>query len=263
MNNLYSFKTEDIIAVQIYLEKRKTRLYVGKLTCENKNGKKVFHLDYEPAYLKSKQAIPLGPNLPLTQYHYESAVLFPFFEDRIPSKENAAYADYCKMTGISVHEQNPIVLLCTIGKKGPSSFIFEPLFVDNFSKEDLKNYRQELGLTIREFAALFDISFSHLQRIESGKFSGKEILKRIECYQKFPEVALYEILKQKGVLHSDKQRKLIEFLKMKIIVHGAKTKGTGSPAKNIAILDKNKDEDKAPVPEKTNPHLFSGKKTTQ
>ena len=48
--------------------------------------------------------------------------------DRIPSKENPAYPDYCKSQGISVNETNPIILLIAIGKRGPSTFIFEPVF---------------------------------------------------------------------------------------------------------------------------------------
>ncbi len=216
MNPKLEPNIHDIHGVLVYLEKRRTRIFVGTLTGELNTNKKQFYFEYDLKYLNSKAVIPLGPELPLTQQYYQSSTLFTAFQDRIPSKDNPAYLDYCKALEISEQENDPFVLLCTIGKKGPSSFIFEPLFLEHFSPADLKKFREELGLTLREFASLFDLSFSHLQRIESKKFSGKEILKRIETYQKFPEIALFEILRRGGVLHSDKKYELIQFFKQKI-----------------------------------------------
>lgn len=213
MNKTFEINTKDIVAVQVFLEKRKTRVSVGKLTRKKKDGKISYHFEYDFSYLTNKSAIPMGPELPLIKEFYDSSVLFPSFQDRIPSKENPAYVDYCRAMGISVEEKNPIVLLCTIGHRGPSSFVFEPLFKESFTSEDLKNYREELGLTIREFAGLFNISPGHLQRVEAKIFSGHDILERIERYKKYPEDTLDLIFRRGGVLHTDKKSMLIEKVK--------------------------------------------------
>ena len=85
-----------IEAVDVYLEKRKTREYVGRLSREGKK----FIFIYNDSYLYKGRAIPLGPDLPLTKKKFISETLFPSFEDRIPSKRNPAYPEYCKMVGI-------------------------------------------------------------------------------------------------------------------------------------------------------------------
>lgn len=82
----------------------------------------------------------------------------------------------------------------------------------NFLADDLKKYRLALGLTLREFALLFDMSYSNLQKIESHQVSGKDILKRVEIYQKFPNVALYEVFRNAGMLHADKRKAVIKAL---------------------------------------------------
>ncbi|MCB1107049.1 MAG: hypothetical protein KDK76_03020, partial [Chlamydiia bacterium] len=56
---------------------------------------------------------------------YFSKSLFVPFLERIPSKNNPSYPEYCQSVGISVDEENVFVLLSTIGRRGPSSFIFE------------------------------------------------------------------------------------------------------------------------------------------
>lgn len=240
---------QNIVGIDIFLERNKTRAYVGNLTRENRNGKLWFHLKYNSQYINSKFAISLGPELPLTHQDYRSQILFTAFKDRIPSRDNPAYPEYCKMMGISEYEQDPIVLLATIGKKGPSSFIFEPIFKEQFSADDLKLYRKELGLTVREFSALFDVSYSHLQRIESKKFPGHEILKRIEIYKKYPKILLNEIERHGGVLHADKKHKLIAFLKTNIqkfknhkikneLVNSLKTNGTENAKHNLPTKPK-------------------------
>jgi len=201
-----------IISVLVYLDRKKTRSFVGKLTSEKTNEEIFFYFKYDPKYLKRKYAIPLGPDLPLSLKLFESTKLFPSFQDRIPSKENPAYSDYCKEAGISVREQNSIVLLSTIAKRGPSSFIFEPDFEKQFLASDLKKYRETLNLTIREFSSLFSISSSHLQKIESNKFPGRDILRLIEIYRKYPKVAIEQIKKNSKTLHTNKYNKILSIL---------------------------------------------------
>ena len=178
------------IGVEVFLEKRKTRLRVGTLRREN--SKLVFK--YDENYFKSKNIIPLGPEFPLTQREFSSEKLFASLEDRIPSLQNPAYTEYCLAMGIDPNEKDPIILLSTIGRKGPSSFIFYPLFERTVSAEDIIKFRKSLGLTTREFSEIFEISQSSLNALERNRISGTEILKRLEIILNFPSVALHFLL---------------------------------------------------------------------
>lgn len=205
-----SFKTP-FGSIDIFLEKRKTRLYVGRLSFLKEVG--VFEFVYDDAYLYSKNIIPLGPEFSLTKRVHRSPTLFPSLQDRIPSRDNPAYPEYCNAMGISIEEHDPIVLLGTIGKKGPSSFVFEPVYEKQFTKEDLIAFRRALGLTTREFAICFDLSQAALTRIETGKSSGRDLLKRIEIYKNFPEVAIDEIQHHGGGIDAHKRREAVKYLK--------------------------------------------------
>ena len=200
-------------AVDIYLEKRKTRQYVGRLQQE----KRKFVFRYDAAYLHIDNPISLGPDLPLNQQKYTSSKLFPSFADRIPSKQNPAYEEYCHSVGINPSETNPLVLLTTLGKKGPSSFICVPVIEkETFSDEQLKQFRKDLNLSIREFSDLFDVSSATIYRIENNKTSGKDALKRIEVYFKSPQTTLDKI-KITGVkINKDKRQFVENFFKSQI-----------------------------------------------
>jgi HipA-like protein len=158
---------------------------------------------YDEKYLYAKNAFSLGPELPLTQRKYVAKNLFPAFLDRIPSKQNPAYVEYCHKFGISPDENDVLVLLATIGRKGPSSFVFEKVTESNFGSHDLKAYRENLRLSIREFAAAFDISPATLSKIEKGRTQGQEVLKRVELYVRVPEAARFEVERNLHLLHSD------------------------------------------------------------
>ena len=111
-----------IIAVDVYFEKHISRVYVGQLKYE----KKKFVFNYDDTYLYSERAMAIGPDLPCTQKRHASKKLFMSFEDRIPSRQNPAYPEYCQMTGISSEEKDPLVLLATIGQKGAVFIYFCP-----------------------------------------------------------------------------------------------------------------------------------------
>jgi len=157
-------------------EKRKTQILVGRLC---KVGKK-FIFAYEDSYFNAKHSIALGPEFPLTQKEFYSDKLFPSLEDRIPSVQNPAYPEYCLAMGIDPEEQDPFILLSTVGSKGPSSFIFYPIFKRDISPKDIVEFRNMLGLTTREFAAVFEFSQNSLNAFERGRKKGAEILKRLE-----------------------------------------------------------------------------------
>jgi HipA-like protein len=154
--------------LQVFSESRKRRVLVGTLKWES--GKNQFEFKYDPKYAKSKTAIPIGKELDLfKKSHTSKGKLFPSFADRIPLKENPAYEDYCRSQGIAVDESNPIVLLISIGKRGPSTFVFAPVFVNKFTYEDVRKFRESLNISIHEWAAAFDFNPPTLQRLESGK----------------------------------------------------------------------------------------------
>lgn len=208
------YKNCDIVSgVQVFLEFKSRRLYVGLLT----KVKNYFHFEYDQKYLRARSAISLGPEMPLTRRIFQSESLFIPFSDRIPSQENPAYVEYCEATGISKYETNPFILLTTIARRGPSSFIFEPWYNDTFTGKDLLIFRKSLGLSVKEFATCFEFSAASITRIELNKSSGRDLLKRAEIYAHHPEVALEQIKKHGGILHSNKQKTikslLLEFLK--------------------------------------------------
>ena len=201
-------------AVDIYLEKRGIRHYVGRLSKFNRN----FVFEYNEAYRYSNNPLPFGPDLPIDKGKHLSKKLFPSFEDRIPSKQNPAYKEYCQSVGISPSEKNPFILLARLGRKGPSSFIITPVLENpSFSKEDLKRFRKELNLSMREFATLFDVSTASIYRIENNKISGKQILNKISMYYNFPKTALNN-LHYTGHKINDQKRQFVEnFFKKKLI----------------------------------------------
>lgn len=183
--------------IKIFHEGRKRRIFVGDLIYDAKKDK--YCLQYDRNYTFLKQAIPLGPNLSLFQLqHYsKKGEMFPVFLDRIPDKLNPAYPEYCESQGISVNEKDIMVLLGTIGRRGPSTFIFEAVYKSEFSASDIKQFREQLDMTQHDFALAFDISQATLQRIEAGESHDPNTLKRIEILLSFPSVALWQ-LKQTG-----------------------------------------------------------------
>jgi DNA-binding transcriptional regulator YiaG len=206
----------EVTTIEVYLERRKSRDYVGRLSRIKGESKPGFEFEYNEAYLLKKNSIPLGPEFPLTKRMFHSKKLFASFEDRIPSRENPAYSEYCESAGVSPNETDPLVLIATIGRRGPSSFVFERVKTNLITGTEIANFRQELSLTIREFAAAFGTSPASIQQLEIGKGSGKELLKRLEIYIKFPAVALYEVRKNRAALHTAGYQVVITRLEEKI-----------------------------------------------
>lgn len=203
------FNFKEIVGIQVFLEKNNSNELVGELTL--KTGE--FDFVYDNAYLHSPTAISLGPEMPLTRRTYHSTELFRPFVERIPSHENPAFPEYCKSAGISPDETNPLVLLSTIGSRGPSSFLFKPIYLENFTGLDLKKFRKHLGLSVREFAICFDFSPPGITRVETGKSDGREILKRVEIYALYPKVALDQLQRRSPYLHQNKAERAKSFLK--------------------------------------------------
>ena len=135
---------------------------------------------------------------------FSSEKMFPSLEDRIPSKRNPAYPEYCASQGIDPDEEDPLILLSTIGRRGPSSFVFYPLFYYEITPKEILNFRKNLGLTTREFASAFEISQAALNALERGRSHGSEICKRLKMIVLFPDVALYFLTVNAGWLIHEK-----------------------------------------------------------
>ena len=205
-------KSKKIEAVDVYLEKRKSREYVGCLSREEKK----FVFTYNNSYLYKDRSIPLGPDLPLSKARFTSDTLFTSFEDRIPSNKNPAYKEYCAMVGIDPSEKDLLTLVATLGQKGPSSFIFSPAPTISITSEQVIDFRKDLKLTLREFSELFDFAPATIHRIENKTITGRDSLKRLEIYYHFPEVALHEVKKNHFKINNKKTEHVKIFLRSKL-----------------------------------------------
>jgi hypothetical protein len=114
--------------------------------------------------------------------------------------------------GIDPKETNLLILLSTIGKRGPSSFVFAPFYDRSFTVQQVIDFRNSLGFTTREFAEIFEIPQASLNALERKRSSGKDLLKRLEIIVRFPAVALYFLFINGGILPSEKHQKAEEFL---------------------------------------------------
>lgn len=204
----------NMTGVDVYLEKRKQRLYVGCL--EYNNASHEFIFKYASKYANRKDAIPLGPELGLLHLKHTSKDLFPSLYDRIPSQHNPAYKEYCQNQGIDVNEENPLILLCTIGRKGPSSFIFEPHYQEKVSSQIVADFRHKLGLTLREFSSCFQITYAYLNKYENGQMIGVQMKRHLEVLIQFPEVAYASIERYGGMLQDEKRKYALDYLKHQI-----------------------------------------------
>lgn len=202
--------------LRIYHEGKKRRIFVGELSYDPKKDRYALH--YDEKYVLLKSAIPLSPDLSLFKLkHYsKKGELFPVFVDRIPDRLNPAYVDYCRSQGISPHEKNPIILLGSIGRRGPSSFIYEPVYEDEFNIEELKNFLEKLKITQHDFSVAFDFSKVTLQRVISGVSQDANLLKRIQILFRFPEVALWQLSLTGARVHAVVLGKLISYFQRNV-----------------------------------------------
>ena len=206
-----SFVKLDVDRLAIYHEGRKRRIFVGELSYDREFD--CYELLYDQSYASSKKAIPIGPDLNLFQLRHRSmpGKLFASFIDRLPVKDNPAYKDYCQSQGISVDESNLILLLKTIGRRGPSSFVFEAVYIEGFSAKDVIKMREQLHITQHDFSEAFDINPQTLRRLELGVSSDHNTLKRIEVFFTFPEVALWQLKLTGCKVHKDIYATLVDY----------------------------------------------------
>ncbi|MEI8026311.1 MAG: HipA N-terminal domain-containing protein [Pseudomonadota bacterium] len=197
---MHYYKT-NLSALDVYLERRERKQYVGRLT---RQPDQKFHFAYDEAYQRMNNSISIGPSLPLVKKEFLSTNLFPEFLDRIPSSQNHAYEDYCNSVGISVEEDDLMVLLIKLGKRGPSSFIIEPVVEDHPADvvNNIRGFLPENSLSQQDFANLLDIPITSLSRLLTGASVDRTLLRLIDLYLSSPN-SLVQIF-------SYTQRKLTE-----------------------------------------------------
>jgi DNA-binding transcriptional regulator YiaG len=202
--------------LEVYSEGRKRRIYVGELFYLPKKKKYCFR--YDDKYRASSVAIPIGPELDLfKKEHFSKADrLFPSFIDRIPSRSNPAYEDYCRAMEISPSEKNQIILLGSIGKRGPSTFVFEPVLQSTLSSTQILEFRSQLKLSRYDLSQVLGCNELTLQRIERGQQSDSFTFRLIEIFFEFPEVALWQLDRTERKVNSEVAQTLREFFKMRL-----------------------------------------------
>jgi len=208
--------TKDPNRLKIFHEGLKRRIFVGELIYHS--DKNIFELIYDKAYANSRNSIPISPELNLFKLNHKSSKgkLFPSFMDRVPDKDNPAYIDYCNSQGISPTESNLIILLGTIGKRGPSSFIFEPVYQTDFDITTLTKIREDLNITQHDMANAFGISKTTMQRLEASTSKDPNTIKFIEILLTFPEVALWQLKQTGSNIHKDVLNKLTKYFESRM-----------------------------------------------
>lgn len=179
--------------INVFSQTKTKRDLVGTLWKE----KNSYHFQYNNDYARQKKAIPLGPEFELWKEKFSSKTLFASLLDRIPSKENPAYADYCGQWGVDPDEKDLFILLTTIGRRGPSTFIFEADIGSAYNAESVKKFRENLCLTQHEFSALLGLAYVTLNRLEQGKSKNETLLLYIQTVENAP-TALRWLLKLRG-----------------------------------------------------------------
>lgn len=206
--------TVDPNKLKVFHELTKRRIYVGELSYNTED--LIYTFTYDEHYRNMENAISIGPELDLFKQAHISKNLFPSFADRIPERSNPAYEDYCLSEGIAVNETNPIILLGTIGSRGPSTFIFEKVFKPSISLIDILEIRKKLNITQNDFALAFGISKITLQRIESNLSYDDKTIRLLLIYFSFPEVAIWQLYQTGALVHRKVLMKLFAYFRAQI-----------------------------------------------
>lgn len=196
--------------IDVFSQIASRRIFVGNIWKEHG----LFYFAYDKKYRRLKKSVALGPEFPLWKETFSSKKFFPSLADRIPSRQNPAYEDYCKQWGIPVKENDPFVLLTTIGRRGPSTFVFERT-PRSYSAEKLKKFRERIGLKQRDFALLFGTTQTTLTKLETGKGENAFMMTFFMLCDEEP-AALKWLLQERGQYIHDDKRTLIEQLLGKI-----------------------------------------------
>ena len=191
--------------IEVFAEKKRQRTYVGRLF--KKRG--VFQFNYDQSYLLGVRPLALGPDLPLSTEDFRSKTLFESFKDRIPSRNSDNWNRYCQSAGISPDESDAITLIGSLGRRGPSLFIFEgTLDRAQFVKTQFEIFRKKHKLSVADLAALFDVSVGTIHRLQKGEIQNASLVDLLYLFFKLPEARNLLIIEAKR-LHDDLRAVLI------------------------------------------------------
>ncbi len=200
--------------LEIYAETRKQRMFVGTLEFNKKQNRYI--LTYDKKYVVWKNAIPLGPELKLGRkpIYSDSKKLFPSLLDRVPSKNNPAYEEYCVSQGISPKERNKIILLGTIGTRGPSTFIFELVpDIDQLVRVEIAKIRKTTGVSISELAKALDLNYATFFKTISGKITDNNAQTILKILMGEPKALQFQIHLNSRKIHRDTFDSLMKYSK--------------------------------------------------
>lgn len=193
--------------IEVFSQIASRRIFVGSVWREHG----LFHFAYDRKYRRLRKSVALGPEFPLWKESFSSKKLFPSLADRIPSRQNPAYADYCRQWGISVKEDDPLVLLTTIGRRGPSTFVFENA-PRSYSAEKLRRLRERIGLSQRDFAALFGTTQATLTKLETGKGKNAFMMTFFMLCDEEPAALRWLLRERAQSIHDDKRTSIEQLL---------------------------------------------------
>lgn len=201
--------------ILVFEELRKTKVNVGALSRET--GQYCF--TYAANYLNRPQATAIGPDLPLSLKVIRSKDFFKSLDDLLPDRRNPAYNMYCKKAGILPQETDKLKLLTSIGKRGPSKFVFEEFHDEVILKaQEIKNFRKKLMLSQRDFALFFDIPLISFQQLEKNVSSQKITRRFLRMFISHNHLLKDQIKERGYLLHAKKLKTVIESLGKKNIL---------------------------------------------
>ena len=196
------------LLVNAFTQSKTKRTLVGKLWQDADR----YCFEYDRAYLNKKTSIPIGPEMPLQRQILKSPIFFASLQDRIPSVLNPEYPNYCKQWNIDPKEGDPLILISTIGQRGPSSFIFRKVQQLAFDGPQLKAFRKALGLTLSDLADFLGIQAPTIVNAENGNNRSFWLLKYCSLLNTVP-AALEQALHERGqFLHDDKIAEIKKYI---------------------------------------------------
>jgi transcriptional regulator with XRE-family HTH domain len=114
-----------------------------------------------------------------------------------------------------VDERNPMILLPSLGRRGPSDFIIERVFVlqDQIIPKALRRILEEVPLSQNDLALALDIPITTLWRILKGSSKDESLLRLIHLY--LENTDLWRVLLQftRGKITQKKYGLLNQYLK--------------------------------------------------
>jgi DNA-binding XRE family transcriptional regulator len=196
--------------ISVFLLKRTKKTLVGEISLEGE----FFKFQYNQKYLESC-TMELSSEFPLTDEVFSNVGIFKSLRVRIPESGTDVY-DRLKEKFSLGEDVSDFGLLASMGQKDLSSFEFAPVNPENEGLLFLKKVRKETGLSRTDIAEWLEISKDMVFKLESGKREGFYIMKILDIYRRFPEVAIDDLNKGSYNLNKGSRKVLEEYFKSKV-----------------------------------------------